>query len=39
MQRHGTVVEVAKAKEILKTTKPADLDEHACEAVREAAAV
>ena len=25
---HGTVAEVAKAKEILKTTKPATLDEH-----------
>ena len=36
---HGTAAEVAKAKEILKTTKPADLDEHACEPVREAAAV
>jgi hypothetical protein len=25
---HGTIAEVAKAKEILKTTKPATLDEH-----------
>ena len=36
---HGTAAEVGRAKEILKTTKPADLDEHGCEAVREAEAV
>ncbi len=34
---HGTAVEVAKAKEILKTTKPANLDEHVLGAAKPAA--
>ena len=32
---HGTEAEVAKAKEILKTTKPAQLDEHALTAAKQ----
>ena len=35
---HGTEAEVAKAKEILKTTKPAQLDEHALAAAKQAVA-
>ena len=35
---HGTVAEVAKAKDILKTTKPANLDEHVLGAAKPAAA-
>jgi hypothetical protein len=31
---HGTAGEVAKAKEILKTTKPASLDEHSLETAK-----
>ena len=35
---HGTAVEVAKAKDILKTTKPAALDEHVLGTAKPAAA-
>ncbi len=35
---HGTVAEVAKATEILKTTKPAELDEHTLGAAKPAVA-
>jgi hypothetical protein len=35
---HGTAAEVAKAKDILKTTKPAELDEHVLGAAKPAVA-
>ncbi len=35
---HGTAAEVARAKDILKTTKPAQLDEHVLGSARAAAA-
>jgi hypothetical protein len=36
---HGTAVEVARAKDILKTTRPAALDEHVLETTKPALAV
>jgi hypothetical protein len=35
---HGTAAEVARAKDILKTTKPAQLDEHVLGAAKPAVA-